>query len=644
MERHLAVILAADVVGYSALMERDETGTYEQLTVRRKELFEPEIARHHGRIFKLMGDGLLAEFASVVEAVECAVALQRGLAERNQEFPQNQQIVARIGINLGEVIVDGTDRYGEGVNIAARLQQLADPGGICVSGKVAKEVEKKLAFGFEPMGEQKVKNIAEPVSVFRVKTDGLSARRPSMLPPMRQLSSLVMGSLLIVAGVLYAYLHWKDPSALPLPDKPSVAILPFDNLSGDERLGRLADGMVADITNNLSRFSELFVIARNSAFTYQGKRVDVRQVGRELGVRYLIVGTVQGDANQLKVATQLIDASTGLQVWSEQFDRPLKDLFAVQADITERVVSTLASTRGVVQQAVLSDARKRAPQDLEVYDLYLIGDDLRRHFTEVDNDKAIQTLQRAIAKEPDFEPAWVILALCYWNRVDNVWGDIPDDMDQWLKAANRAVALDPGDAMAHVALALRFEFANEFAPALREFNLAYEANPNHALMLSLTGGNLPFLEQSDRPVAYVERAMRLNPRYRPFISHMSKLAYYYAHQYDKTISEIHLRDDLLYFDYMYLALSHAQLGQQSEAQKAAADLLKIRPELSAELYLAEAEFAPAAQTNRQLFLDGWKKAGLPYCATVEQLSHHPGFVRLSECAGSASDSAKPIQQ
>jgi tetratricopeptide (TPR) repeat protein len=270
---------------------------------------------------------------------------------------------------------------------------------------------------------------------------------------------------------------------------------------------------------------------------------------------------------------------------------------------------------------------------LEVYDLYLIADDLRRHFTDSDNVRAIETLQRVIDKDPLFEPAWVTLALCYWNRVDNVWGDVPHAMEEWLRAANTAVSLDPGDAMAHTALGLRYEFANEFAPALREFDTALDANPNHAQALSLIGGNLPLLEPSGRAVGLVERAMRLNPRYRPYISHMSKLAYYYAHEYEKTISEIHLRDEMLYFDYMYLALAHAELGQDVEARKNAAELLKARSGLSAELYLAEVEFAPAAAANRALFLDGWKKASLPYCATFDQLKKHPNFVRFLECAG-----------
>jgi class 3 adenylate cyclase len=274
MERKLAAILAADVVGYSALMEADEAGTHERLKAGRKELFEPEIARHHGRVFKVMGDGLLAEFGSVVDAVECAVALQRGLAERNTAVPEDQRIQVRIGINLGEVIVEGEDRYGEGVNIATRLEQLAEPGGIYVSGKVAKEVEKKLAFGFEPMGAQKVKNIAEPVSVFRIKLDGTPGRRLSPLPSQRAWpwAAAIVAVLLVIVGTVFVLrLPAPESAVAPAPveadGRPSLVVLPFANLSDDKEQGYLADGITEDLTTELARVPGLFVISRNAAFT-----------------------------------------------------------------------------------------------------------------------------------------------------------------------------------------------------------------------------------------------------------------------------------------------------------------------------------------------------------------------------------------
>src|SRR6185503_17574931 len=323
IERKLAAILAADVVGYAALMERDEKGTHERLIAGRKELFEPEIARHHGRVFKLMGDGLLAEFGSVVDAVECAVSLQRGLAERNANVPEDRRVQVRIGINLGEVIVEGDDRYGEGVNVAARLEQLADPGGICVSGKVAKEVEKKLAFGFESMGEQKVKNIAEPIPTFRVKLEGLPTRRPSMrrrILPWQAVAAAVI-AIILIAGTWFAYVQTGSPAQIANATVPSIAVLPFDNMSGDSAMAYFADGVSEDIISMLSRSPDVLVVARNSSFTYKGKATDARQIGKELNVGYVLEGSVRKEADKVRIVAQLIDAKTGEHVWAERFDK-----------------------------------------------------------------------------------------------------------------------------------------------------------------------------------------------------------------------------------------------------------------------------------------------------------------------------------
>ena len=328
MERKLAAILAADVVGYSRLMEQDEARTFERLKAHRIELVEPEIKEHRGCVFKLMGDGILAEFGSVVDAVECAVDIQRGMAERNTGVPEDQRIDVRIGVNLGEVIVEGADRHGEGVNIAARLQQLADPGGICVSGKVANEVEKKLAFGFEPMGAQKVKNISEPIPVYRVRLDGARARSGAS-PRIRPDGLGEAGR----RGDGYRrrrrrVLVWPPAVAVPLGSAthaPSIAVLPFDDLSPDKSLGYLGDGVSEDIITMLSRFPDLSVIARNSSFVYKGKPVDIRQVGRELNVGYALEGSVRKEADQIRIIAQLIDAQTGKHVWAERYDKSGKD-------------------------------------------------------------------------------------------------------------------------------------------------------------------------------------------------------------------------------------------------------------------------------------------------------------------------------
>lgn len=296
MERKLAAILAADVVGYSALMERDEAGTFERLIGIRKALIEPEIAKRRGRIFKLMGDGLLAEFGSVVDAVECAVSLQGALKERNAEVKENERLELRMGLNLGEIIVDGDDCYGDGVNVSARLQQLADPGGVCISGKVAREVEKTLAFGFEAMGEQQVKNIAEPITVHRLVQEGTSPQARLSRPP-------------------------------ALPNKPSIAVLAFANMSGDPEQEYFADGLVEDVITNLSRIPSLFVIARNSTFAYKNKATDVRQIARELGVRYVLEGSIRRAASRVRISAQLIEGKDATHIWADKFEGAAEDIF-----------------------------------------------------------------------------------------------------------------------------------------------------------------------------------------------------------------------------------------------------------------------------------------------------------------------------
>jgi len=407
MERKLAAILAADVVGYSRLMEQDEARTFERLKDHRIELVGPEISAHHGCVFKLMGDGLLAEFGSVVDAVECAVDIQRGMAERNAGELEDRRIDIRIGINLGEVIVEGADRHGEGVNIAARLQQLADRGGICVSGKVAKEVEKKLAFGFEPMGDQKVKNISEPISVYRVKVDGraLPARRKNLKSAMPAWAMPVFAAIVLVLGGTAIAWHgvMRSPTLPPVATHvPSIAVLPFDDLSPDKTLGYLGDGMSEDIITMLSRFPDLSVIARNSSFTYKGKPVDIRQVGRDLNVDYALEGSVRKDADQIRIAAQLIDTGTGKHVWAERYDKAGKDPLALQDEVTAKIVDAMTGEKGQVKQGQYRETWGKDTADLGEYDYYLRGLDIYMNAgTKEENNRAARIWEEGLTKYPD---------------------------------------------------------------------------------------------------------------------------------------------------------------------------------------------------------------------------------------------------
>ncbi|MFO1046706.1 MAG: adenylate/guanylate cyclase domain-containing protein [Geminicoccaceae bacterium] len=635
VERRLAAILAADVVGYARLMRSDEEGTLARLKLLRRELVEPLLAEHGGRLVKLIGDGALCEFPSVVDALACGVVIQRGVAAREQELAADRRLRLRIGIHLGDVIheADG-DLYGDGVNIAARLEGLAEPGGICVSQPVFLQAGARPELSFAAMGAHAVKSIAEPLPVWRVVLDGGAASgRPARARRGVRSALIAAAVAATVVAPATAWWLWRQPpvAALPLPDNPSIAVLPFDNLSGDERLGRLADGLVADVITDLSRFRELFVIGRSSSFSYRGKAVDPREVGRDLGVRYVLTGSTQSAGDRLRLTAQLVEAATGAQVWSERYDRPLDDLFAVQADLTERIVGALGGSRGAIQEARLEAARYRAPQSLEAFDLYLLGTELRVRLTPKDHAEGMELLRRSVAADPLFATAWIGLALGYWNQVDYGWAPFDQAMAQWLAAASRAVELDPGNALGHVALGMRYGYGNDFGRNLAEFEAALGANPNDVTALAFIAGNLPWLEPPGRALELIERATRLNPNDR-LRGHQAKLVYYYAGRYEQAIAAAMSHGELSFFDYLYLAMSNAQLGRADEAGRDTAEVLRLKPSFSAEWALTYlGEFAPGAAVNRTLFLDGVAKAGLPRCATGAQVAADAGIRRWPEC-------------
>ncbi len=445
MERKLAAILAADVVGYSALMEADEAGTFDRLRAGRRELFEPEINKHHGRIFKLMGDGLLAEFGSVVDAVECAVTLQRGMVERNASVPESKRIEIRIGINLGEVIVEGEDRYGEGVNVAARLQQLADPGGICVSGKVSKEVEKKVAFGFEPMGEQRMKNIAEPIACYRVNLQ---------LPPPAQPDRSL-------------------PTPPRLPNRVAIAVLPFTNMSGDPEQEYFSDGITEDIITDLSRISGLHVIARNTVFAFKGKPIKVQQAAQELGVRFVLEGSVRKAGSRVRVTGQLIDGKDGSHVWADRYDRQLTDIFAIQDEITHAIVDQL-------KVKLLPEEKKAieaAPtENVEAYTYYLRG----RQFSHMCSKSYVLLARRMFTKAAELDPhyarAYAGIADC--DSILHSWHHADVSIDGILAMSAKALALDPELAEAHASRGLALQFGGRHDEAIAEFEHALVLDPD----------------------------------------------------------------------------------------------------------------------------------------------------------------------
>ena len=525
MERKLAAILAADVVGYSRLMEQDEAKTFERLKDHRIELVEPEIAAHHGCVFKLMGDGLLAEFGSVVDAVECAVDIQRGMAERNAGEPEDHRFDIRIGINLGEVIVEGADRHGEGVNIAARLQQLADPGGICVSGKVAKEVEKKLAFGFEPMGEQKVKNISEPIPVYRVKLDNAPTPRRRTSPKSRLPSWTrhIAAAMVLLAGLAaagwYGLMH--SPSHLASAHVPSIAVLPFDDLSPDKTLGYLGDGMSEDIITMLSRFPDLSVIARNSSFTYKGKPVDIRQVGRDLNVDYALEGSVRKDGDQVRITAQLIDAETGKHVWAERYDKTGSDPLALQDEVTTKIVGAMTGEKGQVKQGQYRETWGKDTADLGEYDYYLRGHDIYMNAkTKEENDRAARIWEDGLAKYPGSSLIKVKLGFYHFTNGFNWWADdIAAEFRKASEIAREVLAKDnltpQVKRLAHWLFALVLPFEREFSRAQDEANAAIAMAPYDAFAIGklamvpiMAGKPQKGLEQADFALAHDPNALK----------------------------------------------------------------------------------------------------------------------------------------
>lgn len=525
MQRKLAAILATDVVGYSRLMEADEADTLARLKSTRENLIDPKIAAHNGRIVKLMGDGTLVEFPSVVDAVACAVEIQRTMAECNAELPKEKQLEFRIGINLGDIIIEGADIYGDGVNVAARLEGLAPPGGVLISGTAFDQVEMKLDYGFEFLGEQRVKNIEKPVRLYRVdpRTPVISgSRKPDGTRRWIAVAATVL--ILIVAGLVLwqrfgddlvrpADVASQSKMALPLPDKPSVAVLPFTNMSTEAGQEHFADGMTDDLITDLSKVPGLFVIARNSTFVYRGKPVKISQVAEELGVRYVLEGSVRRAGEQVRVNAQLIDALTGGHVWADRFDGNVADIFAVQDVFVAKIVEALKVNLTTTTKAEIARAK---PDNIAAKEAFEEGWSLYLRYNAKDTAAAITSLKKATELDPEYGRAYAALALAYFRVVDSLWGkelgrDEPyfwwgaydyvelakkyptslsytvealRDVYQGLaedarKNAGRAIALDPNDPEAHIATAWALTISGEPAEALNFVATAMRLNPNY---------------------------------------------------------------------------------------------------------------------------------------------------------------------
>ena len=541
VQRRLAAIMAADVAGYSRLMGTDEEGTLAALKQLRRDLADPKIKEHRGRIVKTTGDGLLVEFASVVDAVRCAVEVQREMAARNAGVPEDRRVQFRIGINLGDIIKDGRDIYGDGVNVAARLETLAEPGGICVNRVVRDQVRDKLDFAFEDAGEQRVKNIARPLRVYHV--------RPGQVP----------GEAMSAA----------QPQ-LALPDKPSVAVLPFTNMSGDPEQEFVSDGIAEDVITALSHYPSLFVIARNSTFTYKGQAVDVKQVGRELGVRYVLEGSVRKAGNRIRVTAQLIEAETGNHAWAQRYDRDLADIFAVQDEITQALTTALAPA---IADAELRRAIRKPPESLDAWAAYQRG---LWHLSKAnpDDDTIAQNFFRqAIDLDPTFAPGYSALALAQLQAAAVYQKlSLAEAQSSAEALARRAVSLDGADAEARSGLGWALQARGELEGALVEIERALAMSPNLAVAHWQRGATLIFSGRPKEGLDALETCIRLDPR-DPFMSvrllHIA-CGLYFAREYERVI-EAAKRLIRSYPDfpmiYRWPAAALGQLGHAAEARE-----------------------------------------------------------------------------
>jgi adenylate cyclase len=586
VERRLAAIFAGDVAGYSRLMGVDEEGTLRQLKAHRKELVDPKITEHRGRIVKTTGDGMLVEFVSVVDAVRCAVDIQRGMAERNAEVQADRRIEFRIGINVGDIISDSNDIYGDGVNVAARLEALAEPGGITVSRNVHDQVRDKLSFGFEDMGEQVVKNIARPIGVHRVSL--LESAPPTT----------------------FKSTGTADQTRVSSAHRPSLAVLPFVNMSGDPEQDYFAEGISEDIITGLSKLRWFFVIARNSSFAYGGKAVEIKRIARELSVRYILEGSVRKGGSRVRITAQLIDAATGNHIWADRYDGDLTDVFALQDEITKKVVAAiepkLLEAEGVRSQS-------RSPEDLGAWEMVMRANSLFWRMTQSEGETAIGILNSAVERYPDYAPAHSMLAfILLVSGHLNLSYSTGSQLTRAGELGARAAELDDSDPWAHLALGYAAFMRRHTAESAAEFRRALELNPNFAAAHGYLGWAFAFDGQSENAISHLEEAIRMSPHdpQNSIFNVGIAIAHYFSRRYDEAIAScrkaFQQRSGLARGSRIYIA-SLAQAGHTDDARAALERVKESHPDLS--IAWIE-ENVPYTSEPMAKFVEGMRKAGL----------------------------------
>jgi TolB-like protein/class 3 adenylate cyclase/tetratricopeptide (TPR) repeat protein len=585
VERRLAAILAVDVAGYSRLMGADEEGTHAAMLAVRREVGDPKIREHRGRIVKTTGDGLLVEFASVVDAVRCAVEVQREMIARNTDVPIERRLEFRMGINVGDIIIEDGDIFGDGVNIAARLEALAEPGGICVSAAAHEQVRDRLDISFDELGDQQVKNITRPVRVFSIGSRTSGPLGQTQLAP-------------------------TTPTALPLPDKPSIAVLPFQNMSGDPEQEYFVDGIVEDIITGLSRIKWLYVIARNSTFVYKGRAIDVKQAGRELGVRYVLEGSLRKAGNRVRVTAQLIEADSGTHVWAERYDRPIGDIFDLQDELTLNVIGAIEPS---LRQAEIERAKRKRPENLDAYDLYLRAQPFAQVAMPGDAGKALALLDQALALEPDYAAAHASAAWCYEQRYMR-GGLRAEDKIAGLHHARAAIEAGADDAaiLATAGFCIGL-IAHDYPTAMEVIDRGLSLAASSALGLSFGSVILSHAGEADRAIDYAERALRSSPP--DFMTYLSytglALAHYVAGRFAESATaggRAAQANPRFSYPQVVQAAALVQANRTDEAQAVARRVLEIEPSFTV------AEFVQAHSGRAAIWVpmgDALRQIGLP---------------------------------
>ena len=616
-QRKLATILAADAAGYSRLMGDDEKATVQTLTEYRQ-VFADHISRHQGRVVDTAGDSVLAVFESPVEALECSVEIQRELTRRNRQLAEHRRMQFRIGLNLGDVITSGDATiYGDGVNIGARLQAIAEPGGICISANVHDQVENHLPLEYTDIGEQQVKNIAKPVRAYKVVLQS-SAPAPISAPGRAHMGRrrTIGAALLVIIAVALAAGAWWWNDRIPhawmestttrsLSHKPTIAVLPFTNMSGDPRQEYLSDGITEDIITALTRFAKLSVVARNSTFVYKGKPVDVRQVGKDLGARYVLEGSVRRTPDRGRITVQLIDTSDGKHVWAESYDRDLKDLFGVQDEVIQQIVGRLDVE---LDRAQLEQAQRGSPKNFRAYDLVLQARKLIYDHGEAHHRESRDLLERAIALDDRLAPAYIELAWVYLDESRFNWNARPQPLDRALKAASRGVELEPNNGFAHWRLAKILFFRKELDGFDSEMQRALTLNPNHAETLADVAVHLAVLDRLDEAHKFAQRALQLDPNLT--WAYFVHTAYFYRDQrYRESLAAAHrINNPEFYWTRFWLAVNYAQLGEMEAARKQAGEMRRLKSDF---VYADEIKVWNIADGYAERAIEGARKAGIP---------------------------------